>query len=59
MPRSRRWTARAQGKRAAAAKRRSITLTLLAIALVSQGTTRAQDPLPSWNDGLTKQAILD
>src|SRR5271170_2574075 len=25
-----------------------ITLTLLAIALVSQGTTRAQDPLPSW-----------
>jgi hypothetical protein len=46
-------------ERAAAAKRRSITLTLLAIALVSQRTTRAQDPLPSWNDGLTKQAILD
>src|SRR5271165_3865439 len=36
-----------------------ITFTLLAIALVSHGTTRAQDPLPSWNDGPTKQAILD
>jgi hypothetical protein len=28
-----------------------ITLTLLAIVLVCHGTTRAQDPLPSWNDG--------
>ena len=33
------------------------TLTLLTIALVSQ-TLYAQDPLPSWNDGPAKQAIL-
>jgi phosphoglycolate phosphatase-like HAD superfamily hydrolase len=32
-------------------------LTLLTVALVSQ-TLYAQDPLPSWNDGPAKQAIL-
>jgi phosphoglycolate phosphatase-like HAD superfamily hydrolase len=36
-----------------------ITFTLLAIALVGHSTARAQDPLPSWNDGPTKQAIVD
>jgi phosphoglycolate phosphatase-like HAD superfamily hydrolase len=36
-----------------------ITLTLLVIVLVGHGTARAQDPLPSWNDGPTKQAIVD
>jgi hypothetical protein len=36
-----------------------ITFTLLAIALVDHSTARAQDPLPSWNDGPTKQAIVD
>jgi len=33
------------------------TLILLTMALVSQ-TLYAQDPLPSWNDGPAKQAIL-
>jgi hypothetical protein len=36
-----------------------ITFTLLAIAFVGHTTTRAQDPLPSWNDGPAKQAIVD
>jgi hypothetical protein len=36
-----------------------ITFTLLAIALVGHRTAQAQDPLPSWNDGPTKQAIVD
>jgi hypothetical protein len=36
-----------------------ITFTLLAIALVGHSTARAEDPLPSWNDGPTKQAIAD
>jgi phosphoglycolate phosphatase-like HAD superfamily hydrolase len=36
-----------------------ITFTLLAIAFVGRTTTRAQDPLPSWNDGPAKQAIVD
>jgi hypothetical protein len=36
-----------------------ITFTLLAIALVGHSTARAQDPLPSWNDSPTKQAIVD
>ena len=36
-----------------------ITFTLVVIALVGHTTTRAQDPLPSWNDGPTKQAIVD
>ena len=31
----------------------------LAIALAGFTTTYAQDPLPSWNDGATKQAIVD
>jgi len=35
------------------------TFILLVIALVGHTTTRAQDPLPSWNDGLAKQAIVD
>jgi len=35
-----------------------ITFTLLAIALASQTLAHAQDPLPSWNDGPAKQAIL-
>ena len=32
---------------------------LLAIALASLATTQAQDPLPSWNDGPAKQAVVD
>jgi phosphoglycolate phosphatase-like HAD superfamily hydrolase len=36
-----------------------ITFTLLAMALLGHSTARAQDPLPSWNDGPTKQAIVD
>ncbi len=36
-----------------------ITFTLLVIALVGHSTTRAQDTLPSWNDGPAKQAIVD
>jgi phosphoglycolate phosphatase-like HAD superfamily hydrolase len=36
-----------------------IAFTLLAIALLGYSTARAEDPLPSWNDGLTKQAIVD
>ncbi len=35
------------------------TLTLLAISFTSLTTTYAQDPLPSWNDGATKQSITD
>ena len=35
------------------------TMTLLAIAFASVTTTQAQDPLPSWNDGPNKQAIVD
>jgi phosphoglycolate phosphatase-like HAD superfamily hydrolase len=36
-----------------------ISFTLLVIALLGQTTARAQDPLPSWNDGPAKQAIVD
>jgi hypothetical protein len=36
-----------------------VTFTLVVIALFGHTTTRAQDPLPSWNDGPTKQAIVD
>src|SRR5271167_4561180 len=36
-----------------------ITFTLMAIAFAGHSTARAQDPLPSWNDGPTKQAIVD
>jgi hypothetical protein len=36
-----------------------LTFTLLVIALVGHTTTRAQDPLLSWNDGPAKQAIVD
>jgi len=32
---------------------------LLAILLASMGTGHAQDPLPSWNEGPAKQAIVD
>jgi len=35
------------------------TITLLAIAFVGLTTAYAQDPLPSWNDGPAKQAIVD
>src|SRR6476660_1159927 len=35
------------------------TLSILAVALVSAGVARAQDPLPSWNDGPTKQAVTE
>ena len=36
------------------------TLSLLAIVIVSHITVvQAQDPLPSWNDGAAKQAIVD
>src|ERR1700741_1782429 len=33
------------------------TLSILVVAIVSAGVARAQDPLPSWNDGPCKQAI--
>ena len=36
-----------------------ISFTLLVIALLGQTPARAQDPLPSWNDGPAKQAIVD
>ena len=36
-----------------------ITFTLVAIALVGHTAARAQDALPSWNDGPAKQAIVD
>ena len=32
---------------------------VLALAIVSSSTVRAQDPLPSWNDGAAKKAIVD
>ena len=35
------------------------TFALVAIILASSTASRAQDPLPSWNDGPAKQAILD
>ncbi len=35
------------------------SIALLAIALAGFTTTYAQDPLPSWNDGAAKQAIVD
>jgi hypothetical protein len=35
------------------------TFVLLVVALASQTITNAQDPLPSWNDGPAKQAIVD
>jgi phosphoserine phosphatase len=35
------------------------TITLLAIAFAGLTTAYAQDPLPSWNDGPAKQAIVD
>ncbi len=35
------------------------TFALLLVALAGQAAARAQDPLPSWNDGPAKQAILD
>ena len=40
--------------------RRTSTVALVALlaALAAQGATRAADPLPSWNDGAAKQAIL-
>src|SRR5947207_2108693 len=36
-----------------------ITVVLLAFALAGLTSTQAQDLLPSWNDGPTKQAIVD
>jgi hypothetical protein len=35
------------------------SVTLLAIAFAGIATTRAQDPLPSWNDGPAKHAIVE
>src|SRR5438477_10114832 len=35
------------------------TFALLAIALAGLTTAKAQDPLPSWNDGKTKQSITE
>jgi len=35
------------------------TLLLLALSLAGLITTRAQDPLPSWNEGKNKQAITE
>jgi phosphoserine phosphatase len=34
-------------------------LALLAIALAGLSNTQAQDPLPSWNDGLAKKSIVE
>ena len=34
-------------------------LAVLALAVVSSSAVRAQDPLPSWNDGAAKKAIVD
>jgi hypothetical protein len=36
-----------------------ISFILLTIAHLSCSIARAQDPLPSWNDGPSKQAIVD
>jgi len=40
---------------------RSLRLAMVALALAAPGYARpaAADPLPSWNDGATKQAIID
>src|ERR1700754_3063589 len=35
------------------------TFALLAVIFASSTASRAQDPLPSWNDGPAKQAILE
>ena len=35
------------------------TIAVLAITLAGFTNTQAQDPLPSWNDGAAKQAIVD
>ena len=35
------------------------TITLLAIVIAGLTTAYAQDPLPSWNDGPAKQAIVE
>lgn len=35
------------------------TVALLLVALAGQTAARAQDPLPCWNDGPAKQAVLD
>ncbi len=35
------------------------TFILLVVTLAGKTLTYAQDPLPSWNDGSTKQAIVD
>ena len=40
-------------------KKIQYTLALMAITFASLATTRAQDPLPSWNDGPARQAIVD
>jgi phosphoglycolate phosphatase-like HAD superfamily hydrolase len=37
----------------------SSTILLFALVLFGQATTQAQDPLPSWNDGPAKQAIVE
>ena len=36
-----------------------MTVAALAITFASVTTLQAQDPLPSWNDGPNKQAIVD
>jgi phosphoglycolate phosphatase-like HAD superfamily hydrolase len=36
-----------------------LLLAVLAVTLATLRTTQAQDPLPSWNDGKTKQSITD
>src|ERR1700722_19980447 len=36
-----------------------LTFSLLVLSLFGPATARAQDPLPSWNDGPVKQAIVD
>ena len=39
-------------------KLRHLTFTLLMVAFAGQTVARAQDPLPSWNDGPARQAIV-
>jgi len=39
-------------------KRILYVIVLLAVGLALAGVASAADPLPSWNEGLAKQAIL-
>ncbi len=37
----------------------SLRMALVALTLVALVSARAQDPLPSWNDGPAKKSIID